>query len=82
MRTAQRILALIFCIVVPSIAFAAEKQTAYPVICSGGSYPTVKAGELLRLFIDQDQIRMFRRGGAMFGTGKTGGSRSSSKLLR
>jgi hypothetical protein len=70
MRTAQQLLALVLCIVVPATAFAVEKQTAYPVIYSGGSYPTVKAGEVLRLFIDQDQIRMFRQGGAWIGTGR------------
>jgi len=59
--SAQQMFALMLCIVVPAAALAVEKQTDYPVIYSGGSYPTVKSGELLRLFIDQDQIRMIRK---------------------
>jgi hypothetical protein len=61
MRTTLQILALLLCLTVPTAVFAAEQQTAYPVIYSGGSYPTVKAGEILRLYLDADQVRMIRK---------------------
>ncbi|MGA3044515.1 MAG: hypothetical protein ABSF54_27390, partial [Bryobacteraceae bacterium] len=38
-----------------------NKQISYPVIYSGGSFPTVKSGEDLKLFLDQDQIRLTRK---------------------
>src|SRR5579863_7102306 len=41
------------------LASAADSQTAYGVTYSGGSLPSVKAGQSLRLLIDADAIRLF-----------------------
>jgi len=41
------------------VACAAQSQTAYGVTYSGGSLPSIKAGQSLRLLIDADAIRLF-----------------------
>jgi hypothetical protein len=64
MRTFQRPIAGLVSLLLVNIAFASDKepkQTSYPVVYSGGSFPTVKSGEDLKLFLDQDQIRLVRK---------------------
>jgi len=64
MRTLQQGVAVLLCLTLAGSTLARSKeskQTSYPVIYSGGSFPMVKSGEDLKLFIDQDQIRLARR---------------------
>ena len=58
MRTIQQAIALVVCAVFADVSIAAESQASYTVKYSGGSLPTVKGGEDLKLFIDQDRIRL------------------------
>jgi len=44
-----------------SVSFAAETQTHYAVIYSGGSFQTVKSGEGMKLYLDADQVRLVRK---------------------
>jgi hypothetical protein len=63
MRTARQLLSLFLCAAISSVAFAAEKpdkQISYGVKYAGGSFPTVKTGEDLKLFLDSDQVRLLR----------------------
>ncbi len=52
-----RTVAILLCFDLAGIA--AESQTSYAVTYSGGSLPSVKTGQSLRLFIDADAIRLF-----------------------
>jgi hypothetical protein len=63
MRALQQALAVLLCLTLGGSTFARDKnkQTSYPVIYSGGSFPTVKSGEDLKLFLDPDQIRLNRK---------------------
>lgn len=58
MRTIQQAVALLMCAALANVSIAAEAQASYTVKYSGGSLPTVKGGEDLKLFIDQDKIRL------------------------
>lgn len=60
MQTCQQFIALLVCLTFPVGAFGAEKQTNYSVKYSGGSFPTVKSGEDLKLFLDKDEVRLVR----------------------
>jgi hypothetical protein len=40
------------------VSFAAKDQASYMVKYSGGSLPSIKSGQDLKLFIDNDQIRL------------------------
>jgi len=66
MKTLQPALAFLLCFTVPALTLDAAKvkptQAAYPVIYSGGSLPTVQPGQLMNLFIDQDQVRLVMTG--------------------
>jgi hypothetical protein len=61
MRIIQQTVALSLSLVIVGASFAADKQTSYGVTYSGGSFLSVKAGEDLKLFLDQDQIRFVRK---------------------
>lgn len=61
MPTIQQTVALSLSFFIVGASFAADKQTSYGVTYSGGSFPSVKAGEDLKLFLDQDQIRFVRK---------------------
>jgi hypothetical protein len=61
MRTIQRFLAVFLCASVWSASLAAEKQTSYGVKYSGGSMPTIKSGEDLKMFLDPDQVRLLKK---------------------
>ena len=39
---------------------AAEHQASYSVIYSGGSLPTIKGGQVLKMFLDADAVRLVR----------------------
>jgi hypothetical protein len=54
-------LAVLLCGVLVAASFAAETQTHYPIIYSGGSFPTVKTGEDMKLYLDADQVRLVRK---------------------
>jgi hypothetical protein len=54
----QQAVALVACAALANVSIAAEAQAGYTVKYSGGSLPTVKGGEDLKLFIDQDKIRL------------------------
>jgi|SRR5580704_2609026 hypothetical protein len=51
-------LALLLCGVLIAVSLGAETQTHYDVIYSGGSFPTVKCGEDMKLYFDVDQVRL------------------------
>ncbi len=52
--------ALLLCLVVPSVMFAADKENGYKVIYDGGSITDVKSGSGLKLYIDSTNIRLVR----------------------
>jgi CxxC motif-containing protein (DUF1111 family) len=59
MRTIQKAVALLVCVVFAQVSmFAAETQTSYTVTYSGGSLPTVKGGNDLKLFLDNTKFRL------------------------
>jgi hypothetical protein len=61
MRTANQVLAVFLCISVPAAMLAAEdNNNSYKVIYDGGSVQGVKAGNDMKLFLDQNQIRLVR----------------------
>jgi hypothetical protein len=59
MRTIQHILAAFLCVSVPTATFAVS-DNSYKVIYDGGSIQGVKAGNEMKLFLDQTQIRLVR----------------------
>ena len=58
MQKLQRFIAAFLCCALPIVTFAAEAQVGHGVKYSGGSLPTVKDGEDLKLFIDTDKVRL------------------------
>lgn len=54
-------MALFLSLVIVGASLAADRQASYGVTYSGGSFPSVKAGEDLKLFLDPDQIRFVRK---------------------
>ena len=58
MRTIQHILAVFLCVSV-SLSFAVS-DNSYKVIYDGGSIQGIKAGNDMKLFLDQNQIRLVR----------------------
>jgi hypothetical protein len=58
MRTIQKTIALLICPILVVASFGAESQTSYEVKYSGGSLPTVKGGDDLKLFIDPENVRL------------------------
>ena len=53
----KRILAVVLCIAVSSVAFAASSETSYKVVYDGGSLPDLKPGAGLKLHLEGDKIR-------------------------
>jgi hypothetical protein len=51
----RRILAVVLSTIMPIMAFAGD--SSFKVIYDGGSVPATKAGQSMKLFIDQNQIR-------------------------
>jgi hypothetical protein len=54
----KKLLALALCLVVPIAVFAGDGS--YKVTYDGGSVPNQKAGNGMKLFIDQNQIRLVK----------------------
>lgn len=52
----KQFLAILMCVVVPVVAFAAE--SGYKVTYDGGSLSDIKSGTGLKLYIDSNQIRL------------------------
>jgi hypothetical protein len=59
MRTVQHILAVFLCISIPTSVLAAA-DNSYKVIYDGGSIQGAKAGNDMKLFVDQTQIRLVK----------------------
>lgn len=54
----KRLLSVVLCIVFPMSLLAADN--GYKVMYDGGSFPDMKAGTGMKLYIDQNQIRLAR----------------------
>jgi hypothetical protein len=54
----KRLLAVLLCLIVPTVAFAADNS--YKVVYDGGSLQSTKAGTGVKLFIDPAQVRIVR----------------------
>ncbi len=54
----KRLIALMLCVMIPVMAFAADNS--YKVTYDGGSLPDIKAGTGASLFIEGSQIRIMR----------------------
>jgi hypothetical protein len=50
--------ALVLCVAIPATLFAGD--SGYRVVYDGGSVPDTKAGSDMKLYIEQDQIRIVR----------------------
>lgn len=55
----KSILALLLCVVVPIAAFGVE-DNGYKITYDGGSLPSMKSGTGIKLYIDNNQIRVVR----------------------
>jgi hypothetical protein len=62
MRLFRQITATLICVALSSASFAAERQVGYDVKYSGGSLPTVKGGDDLKLFVG-DTVRLTKKKG-------------------
>jgi hypothetical protein len=51
------ILAIILCIVVPASVFGAD-DNSYKLAYDGGSFPDIKTGTTMKLYLDSGQIRL------------------------
>ena len=54
----RRFIALLLSILVPVVAFAADKDNGYKVVYDGGSVAGVKAGTGVKLYVDPTQFRL------------------------
>lgn len=54
----KNIIAIVLCIVVPTVAFAGDN--GYKLAYDGGSIPDIKTGTGVKLFIDSGQIRIMK----------------------
>jgi hypothetical protein len=54
----RRIIAVVLCLLFPTVAFASDKDNSYKVVYDGGSLMGIKAGTDVRLFIEPTQIRI------------------------
>lgn len=59
----NKVLALVLCFAMPVVVFAADN--GYKVIYDGGSVADVKAGTGMKLFIEQNQVRLVKDKGAV-----------------
>lgn len=57
----KRLFALVLCLAIP-ISVLAGESNGYKVTYDGGSLTSTKSGSALRLFIDQDKIRLVQDG--------------------
>jgi hypothetical protein len=56
----RAILAIILCCAMPLASFAGDKQPHYKVIYDGGSFPEVKPGSSLKLYIYANKVSFVR----------------------
>ena len=54
----KRALAVMLCLFVPMLAWAADANNSYKVVYDGGSVQTIKAGTVAHLVIEPTQIRL------------------------
>jgi hypothetical protein len=54
----KRLLVVALCLAVPLMVFAGDN--GYKVIYDGGSIPDTKAGTGMKLFIEQNQVRLVK----------------------
>ena len=57
----KQLLAVLLCMVIP-VSVLASESNGYKVTYDGGSLTSAKSGSALRLFIDQDKIRLLQDG--------------------
>lgn len=55
----KEFLAILLCAVLPAVGFAAT-DSGYKVVYDGGSLPGVKAGNDIKLYVEQNQIRLVK----------------------
>jgi hypothetical protein len=56
----KRILALLLCLLVPTVAFAADNANSFKVNYDGGSVPGIKANTSASLVIEPTQVRLVK----------------------
>jgi hypothetical protein len=56
----KRIFALLLCIAIPSVVFAADADSGYKVAYDGGSLPNVKVGSGLKLIVNSSTITLVK----------------------
>lgn len=54
------VLALILSVLIPTTAFASDNS--YKVTYDGGSFPDIKSGSALKMYIEKDKVRFVRDG--------------------
>jgi len=54
----KSVLALILCLVIPTVLIAADSQPAFKVKYDGGSLQNAKAGADLKLYVDSNSVRI------------------------
>lgn len=54
----KSLVALLLCLALPAVLFAADSQPSFKVAYDGGSLPNVKAGAKLNLFVDSTSVRI------------------------
>ncbi len=56
----KSVLALILCLVIPTVLIAADSQPTFKVKYDGGSLQNAKAGEDLKLYVDSNSVRIMQ----------------------
>jgi hypothetical protein len=56
----KSVVAVVLCLVIPAVMFAAENPPKYSVTYDGGSLQSVKAGTELKLYIDSNKVRFLK----------------------
>jgi hypothetical protein len=56
----KRTIALLLCLLVPSVAFAADNPNTFKVNYDGGTLPDIKANTTAFILVDQTHIRVMR----------------------
>ena len=56
----KRFLAFLLCLCISTVAIAAEPDNSYRVMYDGGSLQSAKAGDTIKLYIEEKQIRLVK----------------------